>query len=48
MLVALRNAPIDDEDEAEAEREATERARRDVREGRTVSQEDLERKLRRA
>jgi hypothetical protein len=34
LLTALRNAPVDDEAETDAEREATERARKDVREGR--------------
>ena len=48
LLTALRNAPIDDEAETDAEREATERARKDVREGNTLSHEDVRRKLRRA
>ena len=48
LLIALTNAPVDDEGETDAEREATERARRDVHEGRTLSQEEVMRKLRRA
>ena len=36
LLTALRNAPVDDEAETDAEREATERARKDVREGRSA------------
>ena len=48
LLNALRNAPVDDEAETDAEREATERARKDVREGNTLSHEDVRRKLRRA
>lgn len=32
LLGVLRNAPVDDEAETDAEREATERARREVRE----------------
>jgi len=48
LLTALHNAPIDDEAETDAEREATERARKDVREGNTLSHEDAGRKLRRA
>jgi hypothetical protein len=48
LLAALRNAPVDDEAETDAEREATERARMDVREGSMVSHEDVRRKLRRA
>ncbi len=46
LLNALRNAPVDDEAETDAEREATERARTDVREGNTLSHEDVRRKLR--
>ena len=48
LLTALRNAPVDDEAETDAEHEATERARKDVREGNTLSHEDIRRKLRRA
>jgi hypothetical protein len=48
LLTALRNAPVDDEPETDAEREAAERARNDVREGNTLSHEDVRRKLRRA
>ena len=48
LLTALRNAPVDDETETDAEREATERARKDVREGNMLSHEDVRRKLRRA
>jgi hypothetical protein len=48
LLVALRNAELDDEPVSEAEREATERARADVVEGRTLSEEDVRRKLRSA
>ena len=48
LLTALRDAPVDDEPETDAEREATERARKDVREGNTLSHEDVRRKLRRA
>jgi hypothetical protein len=48
LITALRNAPVDDEAETDAEREATERARKDVREGNTFSHEDVRRKLRRA
>ena len=47
LVTALRNAPVDDEAETDAEREATERARADFREGNTFSQEDVRRKLRR-
>ena len=48
LLIALSNAPMDDEAETDAERKATERARKDVREGTTLSHEDVGRKLRRA
>ena len=48
LLPALRNAPVDDEAETDAEREATERARKDVREGNTLTPEGVRRKLRRA
>ena len=48
LLAALANAPVDDEPETDDEREATERARREVHEGNTFSQEDVRRKLRRA
>lgn len=48
LLTALRNAPVDDEAETDEEREATERARKDVREGNTLSDEDVRRRLRRA
>lgn len=48
LLAALAEAPVDDEAETDAEREATERARNDLREGNTLSQEDVRRKLRRA
>ena len=48
LVAALRNAPLDDEAETDAEHEATERARKDVREGNTFSHEDVRRKLRRA
>jgi hypothetical protein len=48
LLAALSNAPVDDEPETDDEREATERARDDVREGRTVSHDELRRRLRRA
>ena len=48
LLGALRNAPADDEAETDSEREATERARRDLREGKTLSQDEVRRKLRRA
>lgn len=37
LLAALSNAPPDDETETDAEREAIERARQDVREGNTLS-----------
>ncbi len=36
-IVALRNAPIDDEPETEEERAAVEEAKEDVRQGRVVS-----------
>lgn len=48
LLAALSNAPPNDEAEIDAEREAIERARRDVREGNTIALEDVRRKLRRA
>ena len=48
LLAALSNAPLDDEAETDAERDATERARKDIREERTLSHEDVRRKLRRA
>ena len=48
LLATLANAPVDDEAETDSEREATERARRDVRDGKTVSHEEISRKLRRA
>jgi hypothetical protein len=48
LLTALRNAPIDDEDETDAEREAAERARREIREGNTLSHEEVKQRLRRA
>lgn len=48
LLSVLRNAPVDDEAETDAEREATERARRDVREGKTLSHDEVRRKLQRA
>ncbi|HEV7241960.1 MAG TPA: hypothetical protein VGQ36_22205 [Thermoanaerobaculia bacterium] len=48
LLGTLRNAPVDDEAETDAERDAAERARRDVREGRTLSHDEVRRKLRRA
>ena len=48
LLAALSNAPLDDEDETDAEREAVERARKDIREGNTLAHEDVRRKLRRA
>lgn len=48
LLAALNTAPDDNEAETDAEREAVERARRDVREGRTLSHDEVSRKLRRA
>jgi len=48
LLAALTNTPVDDEVETGAEREATERAREDIREGRMLSHEDVRRKMRRA
>jgi hypothetical protein len=48
LLTALRNAPADDEAESDAERAASERARRDIEEGRTLSHDEIRRKLRRA
>ena len=47
LVTALRNAPVDDEAETDAEHEATERAREDIRAGNTLSHEDVRRKLRR-
>jgi hypothetical protein len=44
-LAALRLAPLDDEPETEEERLASERARRDLAEGRTVRLEDFAREL---
>lgn len=46
LLAALSNAPPDDEAETDAEREAIERARQNVREGNTRAHEDVRRKLR--
>ena len=48
LLAALTSAPLDDEAETDAEREAVERARKDIREGSTLAHEDVRRKLRRA
>lgn len=48
LLVALSQAPADDEVETDAERAAAARARRDVQEGRTLSHDEVRRKLRRA
>jgi Spy/CpxP family protein refolding chaperone len=48
VLLALASAPLDDEAETEAEREAVELARAGVREARTSSHDDMKRKLRRA
>jgi hypothetical protein len=48
LLAALTNAPVDDEDETESERESADRARRDIREGQLHSQDEVRRKLRRA
>lgn len=48
LLAALSHAPDDDEGESPEEREAVERARRDVREGRTLPQDEITQKLRRA
>jgi hypothetical protein len=47
LVTALRNAPVDDEAETDAEHEATGRARKDSREGNTLSHEDVRRNLRR-
>ena len=47
LLSALRNAPADDEAESDAERAASERARGDIDEGETLSQDEIRRKLRR-
>ena len=48
LLATLSNAPPDDEAETDAEREAIERARQNVRQGNTLLHEDVRRKLRRA
>lgn len=48
LLAALSKAPVDDEDETASERESADRARRDIRQGQTISQEDVRQKLRRA
>jgi hypothetical protein len=48
LLTALRNAPADDEAESDAERAASERARREIEEGKTLSHDEIRRKLRRA
>lgn len=48
LLAALGNAPLDDEPETDAEREASARARQDIDERKTLSQDEVRRKLRRA
>ncbi len=48
LLAALSQAPVDDEPETDSEREAVARARRDVQEGKTLSHDEVRRKLRRA
>jgi hypothetical protein len=48
LLLRLSHAPIDDEPETDAEREAVTRAHDDIREGKTLSQDEVRRKLRRA
>ena len=48
LLSALNNAPLDDEAETDAEREAAERARKDIRAGNTLTHKDVRQKLRRA
>jgi hypothetical protein len=48
LLAALSQAPADDEVETDSEREAAARARRDVQEGKTLSHDEVRRKLRRA
>jgi hypothetical protein len=48
LLSALRSAPSDDEAETDGEREAAEKARRDIREGNTLSHDEIRRKLQRA
>jgi hypothetical protein len=48
LLAALTNTPDDDEDETASERESADRARREIQEGQTLSQDEVSRKLRRA
>src|SRR5215212_9658284 len=48
LLLTLSHAPIDDEPETDAEREAVARAHDDIREGKTLSHDEVRRKLRRA
>ena len=43
LLATLANAPTDDEAETESKREATGRATRDLRDGKTLSHEDVSR-----
>jgi len=47
LLTALHNAPADDEAESDAERAASERACREIEEGKTLSHDEMKRKLRR-
>ena len=48
LLGTLSNAPVDDEDETSSERQSADRARRDIEEGKTLSNDEVRRKLRRA
>jgi hypothetical protein len=45
LLRALRNAPIDDEEETEEERRLVEEGMEDIRAGRTVSHEEIKREF---
>lgn len=47
LLSTIANAPLDDERETEAERAATERAKRDLERGSTVTKDEIKRKLQR-
>jgi hypothetical protein len=46
LLAALAGAQLDDEAETESEREAVDRARREIASARTLSHEDVGRKIR--
>lgn len=48
LLAAVNSAPVDDEEETELERVSADRARREIREGQALSQDEVRRKLRRA